>query len=195
MLTVTGITILLSIIPLRLAITWYQVPEPQAIFVLGGDIYRRIPFTAKFAQENPKLEIWLSDFPRAYKYSSRILQEAGVVQERIHYDFCATDTVTNFTCTVEDFVEKDLRHLYLITSDYHMRRAKAIATIIFGSRGIIATPISVPSNVFQPESWLRVLRDSIRSLLWIVNRKTGASFNPALKSRYIQNQTVSFSEK
>ena len=171
--------ILISIIPSRIAITLYQVPEPQAIFVLGGDIYRRIPFAANFAQENPELALLVSDYPRVYEYSSKVFREAGIAQKRIDYDFCATDTVTNFTCTVEEFVEKNLRHLYLVTTDYHMRRAKAIACLVFGSRGIVVTPVAIPSDS-QPESWWRVLRDSLRSGLWIVTGKTGASLNPHL---------------
>jgi hypothetical protein len=60
-----------------------------------------------------------------------------------------------------------------------MPRAKAIATIVFGSHGITFTPISVPSNK-PTESQLRVIRDSGRSLLWLISGRTGASFNPKI---------------
>lgn len=174
-----GLIILVSAIPLQIAITLHQVPQPQAILVLGGDIYRRIPFVANFAQEHPELPLIVSDYPSVYEYSSQVFREAGIAKTRIDYDFCATDTVTNFTCTVTEIAERDLRHLYLVTTDYHMRRAVAIATVVLGSRGIVVTPVAISSNS-QPESWWRVLRDSLRSVLWLATGKTGASLNPHL---------------
>jgi hypothetical protein len=60
-----------------------------------------------------------------------------------------------------------------------MPRALAIATFVLGSQGIAFTPVSVPSD--QPaESWLRILRDSARALLWVVTGRTGASLKTEL---------------
>jgi len=175
LLIIVGCLIILSIIPLRLAITFYQVPKPQAILVLGGD-YTRMKFTAQFAQTHPNLNIWVSDYPSYFEYNKGFFNNAGIPEERVNYDFCATDTVTNFTCTVSDFMRKNLRHIYLITSDYHLRRAKAIATIVLGSRGIIFTPVSVPSQGKLPESNFKVFRDQVRAFIWLFTGKTGASF-------------------
>jgi hypothetical protein len=64
-----------------------------------------------------------------------------------------------------------------------MRRAKAIASIVlivFGSRGIAITPVAVVSKGESLESFVRVLRDCGRSVLWLFTRRTGASFNFAL---------------
>jgi uncharacterized SAM-binding protein YcdF (DUF218 family) len=177
-----GFIVLISIIPLRLAITLYQVPKPQAIFVLGGNL-NRIVYAAKLAKIHPELNIWVSDYPHSYKLYKRLFQKAEITPERISYDFCATDTVTNFTCTVKAFVERDLRHLYLVTSDYHMARSRAIATIVFGSRGIAIAPITVPSNGEPPESKFRIVRDCIRSAIWMATGRTGAGFNPRLKQK------------
>ncbi|NEQ26943.1 MAG: YdcF family protein, partial [Microcoleus sp. SIO2G3] len=84
---------------------------------------------------------------------------------------------TNFTSLVKDFKTQNIQHLYLITSDFHMLRAKAIATLVLGSQGITFTPISIPSNDPQ-ESLVRILRDSGRSVLWIFTGRTGASLSP-----------------
>ena len=173
---VVCIVALISIIPLRLMSALYQVPEPQAVLVLGGN-HDRILFAAQFARNHPKLDVWVSDYQKFQKFNRPVFLRAGIAKERMHYDVCAIDTVTNFTCTVKKFEEQNLRHLYLVTSDYHMRRAIAIATLVFGSRGIVVTPVAVPSQDEQPESLARVLRDSIRSLLWILIGQTGASFN------------------
>lgn len=163
------ILVLISIIPVRLAIAYHQTPLPQAILTLGGDSVREV-FTADFAQMHRSLEIWVSSPPeKVFDF-----QAAGISNTQVHIDRRAVDTVTNFTSLVKDFKNRNFQHLYLITSDYHMPRAKAIATFVLGSRGIAFTPVSVPSQQ-PPESWLDILRDSGRALLWIVTGKTGAS--------------------
>ncbi len=175
----TSLIVLIGIIPLRLAITLNRVPTPEAVLVLGGDS-DRMKFAAKFWQSHPQLEIWVSDYRSNFVFNSSVFQKAGVPQQQIHYDFCPTDTVTNFTCLVKTFADQDIQHLYLITSDYHMARARAIASLVLGSQGIAVTPIAVPSQGYEPESSLRILRDCLRSLMWIVTGRTGASFNPRL---------------
>lgn len=175
-----GLIVSLGIIPLRLAMTLYYVPTPQAILMIGGNDYDRPKIAAQLARSHPILDVWISDIPQQFSINQRFLQEAGISESRVHYDFCATDTVTNFTCTVKKFVEKDLHYLYLVTSDYHMTRARAIATLVFGSRGIAVTPVSVASKADYSESPLKILRDCIRSLVWIVTGRTGASYNSKL---------------
>jgi uncharacterized SAM-binding protein YcdF (DUF218 family) len=164
---------LLLIIPVRLAIAVAFAPQPQAFLILGGDPARET-FTAEFAKWYPSLEIWVSS-PPDIKKLREVFQIAGIPSTRLHIDTRAVDTVTNFTSLVADFQQQHIQHLCLITSDYHMPRAKAIAIIILGSQGITFTPVSVPSN--QPkESLLRVLRDIARSFLWILTSHTGARF-------------------
>lgn len=164
--------LLLSIIPLRLAIASYQAPHPQAIFTLGGGRDRE-EFTAQFAQYYPSLEICVSsglppDLARP------IFRAADIPDSRVHLDYRAVDTVTNFTSLVADFKHQGIQHLFLITSEFHMPRAKAIATIVFGSQGITFTPVTIPSD--KPlESQLHVLRDVGRAGLWLITGRTGAS--------------------
>jgi uncharacterized SAM-binding protein YcdF (DUF218 family) len=128
------------------------------------------------------LDIWVSDFDSHLNYNRRIFQHFGVPNQQLRFDGKATDTVTNFTSMVDKFADRKLQHIYLITSDYHISRARAIATIVLGSRGIVITPLAVPSSGDKSESVIRVLRDCGRSVLWIVIRRTGASFNPRLKT-------------
>jgi uncharacterized SAM-binding protein YcdF (DUF218 family) len=169
----------MTIIPVRLAITFHQVPIPQAIFVLGG-ASDRMEFAERFWQSHKSLNIWVSDYPTDNEFNRRIFQQLGVTNGQLRLDSRATDTVTNFTSLVEDFVSRELRHIYLITSDYHMRRSRVIATIVLGSRGIVVSPLGVASTGEERESWVRVLRDFGRCVLWVVSGKTGASLNPKL---------------
>ena len=55
-----------------------------------------------------------------------------------------------------------------------MLRARIIGEIIFGSRGIIVKPISVPSDS-PPESIRKSLRDGARAILWLTTGHTGAT--------------------
>jgi uncharacterized SAM-binding protein YcdF (DUF218 family) len=172
--------LLISIIPVRIAVAFHQAPIPQAIFVLGGAALR-MEFAARFWQKHTNLDIWVSDYAWKLDVDRRIFQKFGVPNQQLHLDGRATDTVTNFTSLVEDFVAQKLQHIYLITSDYHMRRARAIAAIVFGSRGVVVTPVAVLSRGEESESSLRVLRDCGRSVLWLFTGRTGASFNPNLR--------------
>jgi uncharacterized SAM-binding protein YcdF (DUF218 family) len=167
-----AIPLLLSIIPVRLAIASYQAPHPQAILTLGGGGDREA-FTAQFAKKHPSLEIWVSS-GQSPDEARAIFRAVGIPDARVHLDRRAVDTVTNFTSLVADFKYQAIQHIYLITSDFHMSRAKAIATIVFGSQGIAFTPVTIPSD--KPvESEFHILRDVVRALLWLVTGRTGAS--------------------
>jgi uncharacterized SAM-binding protein YcdF (DUF218 family) len=170
---------ILSFIPIRIAIASFLAPYPQAFLTLGGGS-KREEFTAELAKYYPTLDIWVSSGTPP-KEASATFQAAGIPNSRLHLDYRAIDTVTNFTTLVADFKERGFKHIYLITSDFHMPRAKTIATLVLGSQGIIFTPVSVPSN--EPEeSMFRIVRDGGRSLLWIVSGHTGVSLNPRLSS-------------
>lgn len=172
--TINFLVVLISFIPVRIAIAHIQAPQPQAILTLGSWLDREF-FTAQFATKHPNLEIWVSSGTPP-EFASPIFRAFGIPESRVHLNYRAVDTVTNFTTLVGDFKRHKIQHLYLITSEYHLTRAKAVATLILGSQGIIFTPVSVPSN--EPsESGLRILRDICRSLLWIFIGRTGASLN------------------
>ena len=175
------ILMLLLLIPIRLAIAHYQAPHPQAILTLGGGIDRE-QFTAQFAQAYPSLKIWVSSGISPNK-AQEIFRAAGISDQQVHLDYRAIDTVTNFTSLVQNFKRQNLQHLYLITSDFHMPRAKAIATIVLGSQGITFTPISIPSNK-PTESLVEILRDSCRAILWVFTGRTGASLSPRVAHSY-----------
>jgi uncharacterized SAM-binding protein YcdF (DUF218 family) len=135
-------------------------------------------FAAQFWQSHQDFDIWVSDFDSNLNHNRLIFQKFGVPDQRLRLDGRATDTVTNFTTLAEAFVQNKIQHIYLITSDYHMRRSRAIAAIVLGSQGIVVTPLAVPSSEDGSESLVRVLQDCGRSFLWIVTGRTGASLNP-----------------
>jgi uncharacterized SAM-binding protein YcdF (DUF218 family) len=147
--------------------TWIQ---PQAIFVLGGEEERET-FAARFAQTHPNLPVWISSGAPP-GYANQAFIKAGASTDRLHLDYQAVDTVTNFTTLVDRFQSKGITSVYLITSDFHMRRARAIGEIVFGSRGIKVKPVTYVSD--RPAEPLRkTVRDSFRSLLWLITGYAG----------------------
>ncbi len=144
--------------------------QPEGIFVLGGHEDRE-RFAAKLALLHSDLPIWVSSgSPR--NYTRKIFKKAGVNLDRLHLDYRATDTVTNFTTLVEQLKEEGIHSVYLITSDTHMMRARIVGEIVFGSRGILIKPISIPSDS-SPEPLEKSIRDGMRALLWVFTGSTG----------------------
>ncbi len=148
-----------------------RLSSPTVALVLGGDAQRE-EFAAQFATENPDMDVWISSGANP-EYSTWVFQESQVSLERLHLDYRAVDTVTNFTTLVDDFDRLGIESVYLITSDYHMRRANTIAAIVLGSRGIHYKSLPVASER-PPEPLLRSLRDGGRSILWVLTGKTGS---------------------
>lgn len=150
-----------------------QFVQPQAVVVLGGSTRRleREKFTAEFVRKHPNIPIWITGGSPA-KYTQRVFTKAGVDPKRLHLDYEAVDTVTNFTTLVDDLQARGIKSVYLITSDFHMRRACVIGEIILGSRGIYLKPVPVPSEN-PPESIEKSIRDGARAILWLATGYTG----------------------
>ena len=146
-------------------------PAPEAFVVLGGHEERE-RFTAQLARQHPQLPIWISSgSPEGY--ARQIFAKAGIDRDRLHFDYRASDTVTNFTTLVDELEAQGIDSVYLITSENHMQRAKIIGDIVFGSRGIDFEPIAVPSNN-PPEPVEKCLRDGVRAVFWLFTGHTGA---------------------
>ncbi|MDY6782784.1 MAG: YdcF family protein [Cyanobacteriota bacterium] len=146
--------------------------EPQVIFVLGGE-ERREAFAARFARAHPDLPIWVSSGSPP-EYAQRLFDKLGVQRDRVHLDYQAQDTVTNFTTAVDRLQAKGIDSVYLVTSDDHMRRARIIGEIVFGSRGITIKAVSIPTER-EPEPLQKSVRDGVRALLWLTTGYTGAT--------------------
>ena len=162
-------------IPAKSIIARISQPEAQGILILGGGRDREI-YAAHFAKDHPELPVWLST-GSSYERAKQNFQNADLDLQRVYLDYRAVDTVTNFTTLVDDFESQNIKHVYLLTSDFHLPRATAIASIVLGSRGITFTTIGVPA-VKKNEPRIKILRDSLRGLVWILTGKTGASLNP-----------------
>jgi len=154
--------------------------SPQAILVLGGALERE-KFAAEFAYQHQELPVWISGGSNP-EYAEWLFSEAGIDRDRLHLDYDAVDTVTNFTTIVDKLKNHGVKSVYLITSDYHMRRASVIGEIVLGSHGIDLIPVTVPSKQ-SPEPLEKALFDGARAVLWVTTGSTGSTFSQALRSQ------------
>lgn len=153
--------------PIRNSVT----NHPEALLVLGGHEERE-RFAAQLAQKYPELPIWISS-GSPQEYAQKIFANAGIDSDRLHFDYRASDTVTNFTTLVDELKAQGIDSVYLITSENHMQRAKIVGEIVLGSRGIGFKPIAVPSDN-PPEPIEKCWRDGARSIFWLFTGHTGA---------------------
>lgn len=153
---------------------------PQAVLVLGGDKERE-KFAAAFARKHPNLPIWVSSGSNP-EYAEWVFLEANIALDRVHLDYRAIDTVTNFTTLADDLRAQGVHSVYLITSDDHMRRASLVGEIVLGSRGIHFRPVPVPSGR-SPEPLEKALRDGLRAVLWVTTGRTGAGLAQQLRAQ------------
>jgi len=93
-LALTIAFLLISIIPMRIAIAFHQTPVPQAIFVLGGDD-DRMRFAAEFWRSRKDLAIWVSDDQSSLKHDRKIFQRFDVPDHQLRLNGRATDTVSD----------------------------------------------------------------------------------------------------
>ncbi|MEL6776282.1 MAG: YdcF family protein [Cyanobacteria bacterium J06597_16] len=157
--------------------------DPAFAIVLGGAPERE-QFAAQFAKNHPEVKIWVSSGSNP-EYARWVFDQAEVPNEQWILDYSAVDTVTNFTTLVDKLKDREVTEVYLITSDYHMRRASIVAQIVLGSQGIRFKPVAIPAKADpeRPETALREVRDGVRSLLWVVTGKTGSEWKDIVRRR------------
>jgi uncharacterized SAM-binding protein YcdF (DUF218 family) len=149
-----------------------QTLQPEAIFVLGGET-KRERFAASFAARHPNLPVWVSGgAPK--DYARRVFANKNVDLQRVHLDYQAIDTLSNFTSMVGELRQAGITSVYLVTADDHMTRSRLIGEIVFGGHGIAVKPVSFVSGR-SDESWEKVLRDGGRAVFWLFTGSSGSN--------------------
>ena len=158
----------------------FNTQEPQIILVLGGDIDREIS-GIKIAKEL-NIPLIISGGSNA-EFSDWLIKEGGISKEMVKRDYRAKDTLSNFTSIIDDLKSESINHIILITSKYHINRAKIVGEIISSSRGIRVTSLSIPCNASceikaKKESIKKKHIDLIRSVIWVITGQDIKSFIP-----------------
>ena len=96
-----------------------------------------------------------------------LLRGAGIPDDRFILDFKAWDTVTNFTETKQLLRGFNPAKIFIVTDNFHMRRAMKIANAVYWLSGIslIAEPY-MGSEPHDPEPNALVRQDAFRAWLW-----------------------------
>jgi uncharacterized SAM-binding protein YcdF (DUF218 family) len=173
---VNKLGVIVMALPMAWLAQWHMqgyFSKPKVALVLGGDI-KREQFAAEFARSQSDLSVWVSSGSNP-EYAQWVFDSAHIPSDRLRLDYQAVDTVTNFTTLVDDLDKAGVESVYIVTSDYHMRRALIIAQVVLGSRGIHFKPLIVPSDR-EPETLTRGIRDGARAVLWVFTGRTGSEF-------------------
>lgn len=138
----------------------------DAFFVLGGSINREI-HVAQLAKQHPNLPILISQGSKD-PCILLIFEREGARLEKVWLEKCAESTFGNFFFGIPVLEDLGVRKVKLITSATHLPRAKWLAQILLGARGIWVEPeivaeAGIPGN---QESLVKTGLDVARSLLW-----------------------------
>ncbi|MGD1856898.1 MAG: YdcF family protein [Leptolyngbyaceae cyanobacterium] len=166
-----GLSILLAVAIVTLVLggrLWQSSRLPtDAYVVLGGSIRREMQMAQRaggFSQPQPILVSAGSADP-----CIRLLfEQAGASLEQVWLEHCAESTFGNFVYSVPLVERWGARHVTLVTSGSHTRRAVVMARILFGAQGIWIEPwivdeVGIPGN---QETVVKTTLDIGRSLAW-----------------------------
>ncbi len=153
---------------------------PKVILVLGGDIEREIAGIRISKELN--LPVIISGGSNA-QFSDWLIRGEGISKDLVKRDYRAKDTLTNFTSIIDDLSQEGVSHILLITSNYHIDRAKLIGEIITSSRGIRLTSLSIQCKSLckekaQKETKRKKNIDFLRSIIWVTTGRDIKSLVP-----------------
>ncbi|HAC62466.1 MAG TPA: hypothetical protein DCF68_02745 [Cyanothece sp. UBA12306] len=140
----------------------------DGILVLGGSIKREI-YAAQIAGQFPKTPIIISQGSQD-PCILLIFNHYQAPLSRVWLEKCANSTFENFFFSVPLLHKLGVHKVKLITSGSHLPRAKWMAQIHLGVRGI-AVEVDTVSETGVPgnqESRLKTQLDVTRSLIWSV---------------------------
>ena len=113
---------------------------PDVILHLGGNP-NRVERTITTALEHPEAAVIISSESGAAWVGEQLVR-AGVRLNRVIVDNAAYDTVGNLTTTWRMVRHLRARRVFVVTSDWHMPRAMAVARIAYWLRGV--RPVACP---------------------------------------------------
>lgn len=144
--------------------------DNTAILVLGGDVERELyalTLLDTLAYRSARLYISSGDLHEHNPF----IEKLGT---RCTIDRTAVDTLTNFTTLAPSFQASGIQFVLVVTSPSHARRAQSVAGIVLGHYRLPFELNTVPwETTARSESWLRIVRDIIRTYVWLLTGWTG----------------------
>jgi len=108
---------------------------------------------------------------------TELVKASGMSPSNVVLDRRAVCTVTNMTTLVAELSAEGVTHVELTTSRAHMRRAHPVGALVMNSFGIHVEPRPVEfddqnemlgGRESSPESRVRMIRDVLRVVLWLM---------------------------
>ena len=165
---ILGLCLIIGIWLINTAVTLQAASKKpvDVLFVLGGSITREI-HVAELAKQYPQIPILISKGSQD-PCILLIFQRAKTTLENVWVEKCADSTFGNFYYSLPILENWQTHKVKLITSPTHLPRAKWMAQIILGAKGIWVEPDivkekGIPGN---REKFLVTAFDITRSLFW-----------------------------
>lgn len=136
----------------------------NVILCLGGSEQRLVKGIL-LAIEDPTAKLVVSSFGIKRSVLTERLLKAGLKKEQFCIDYTALDTIGNFVDTLPIIQALAPKKIYIVTDDYHMKRAQAIADIVYSGLSYQLVNIECKTNTPQ-ESEFKVNIERIQAWIW-----------------------------
>ena len=138
------------------------LPAPDAIVSLASHEWERLPLATRLAVKNPNALVLLTlpedvNIYNCYDCAHRVeyFAAAGVPASRIRVLQLSNGTTYGEAQACREFASKvPIRHLLIVTSPYHTRRALAVFRAVLSGSGIqIGIQPTTADSQARPERW------------------------------------------
>jgi uncharacterized SAM-binding protein YcdF (DUF218 family) len=123
-----------------------QPMATDAIIVLGGSPGRDV-YAAELYNSGFSSKIIMSDIQHSVRHMANRAIKQGVKKEDIILEERALNTYQNALFTKEIMIENGYQSAIVVSSSYHMRRAKLVFERVYKDTGISLTYCPVPPNL------------------------------------------------
>ena len=151
-----------------------ELSPADAIVILGGGGLERIEHGVKLYQSDYSTRIIMTGMRHnlpgvTTTWAGFAMQEAmsrGVPEDAILLEEQATDTNENAEYVKEIIIDRNLKSIIVVSSPYHMRRARAIFRRVFEDREDISLQFSsVVDSDFKVQGWWTRRKD-FKRVVW-----------------------------
>ena len=147
---------------------WRSSQAPVDVYVVLGGSIRREMHMAAVASTLPQPVPILVSAGSADPCIRLLFEQAGAPLQQVWLEHCAQSTFGNFVYALPLVERWGTRHVALVTSGSHTRRALTMARILWGVRGVWVHPLTVEESGIpgNRETLLKTTLDIARSLGW-----------------------------
>lgn len=137
--------------------------------ILGGSERREKASLKACKKHFDGCPIWISGSGCSKVDLFETMAEIEIDVDLVRLDYKAIDTLSNITSLVADIVKGKFEKVAVITSSYHARRVKKIASIVFNKFKINFQQVNITyKGDPKKESMLKVWRDQFRAYIWVL---------------------------